>query len=260
MTHDRNLKVYAEGPVGIMQLDRPQKYNCLSMSIFEELEEAVGQFEEQKDVAALMICASGKNFCTGAELDEVETVRAHEDALKQFLHVGHRALDRLEQSPLPVIVAVEGLCLAGGLELMLACDIVIAGQSARFGDQHGQFGLVPGWGGSQRLPKVIGVRRALDLFLSVRWINAGVAEQWGLVNYVVADGEAYSAALQYAAKMADRSADGIARMKHLARVADSEQIQAAKKREIDAATSAVMGEAVSEGLMAFKEKRKPVFR
>src|SRR3546814_12056265 len=104
--------------------------------------------------------------------------------LESFIRNGHETLKLIEQSPLPAVCAVQGLCLAGGLELFLSCDVAFAARSAKFGDQHSRYGLVPGWGGSQRLPRTIGSRRALDLCLSARWIDAAQAESWGLVNYV----------------------------------------------------------------------------
>ena len=99
--------------------------------------------------------------CAGGEAD-----------LRDFLALGHSVLDRIEASPLPVVAAVQGLCLAGGIELALACDVVFAAEDARFGDQHAAFGLIPGWGGSQRLTRAVGLRRALDLMYSARWLDA----------------------------------------------------------------------------------------
>lgn len=253
------LNIGSEGRVGIIELARPEKFNCLSMDLFREFESALDVFEQSDDIAALVICGQGKNFCTGAELDEVEMIRADESRLREFMELGHHVLDRIENSRLPVCAAIEGLCLAGGLELMLACDIVLAGRSARLGDQHGQFGLVPGWGGSQRLPKVVGQRRALDLFLSVRWLDSKEALEWGLLNYVVDDGEARSAALAYAEKIGTRSATGMTLMKQLAHIRDRDAMRVGKKAEIDIAVSALMSADVAEGLAAFKEKRKPNF-
>lgn len=253
------LNISREGRVGVIELARPEKFNCLSMGLFRELESALDAFEQSDDIAALVVCGQGKNFCTGAQLDEVEMIRTDESRLREFMELGHHVLDRLENSRLPVCAAIEGLCLAGGLELMLACDIVFAGASARLGDQHGQFGLIPGWGGSQRLPKVVGQRRALDLFFSVRWLDSKEALDWGLLNYVVDDGEAKAAALAYAQKLGTRSAAGMAHMKKLARIADQEVMRVGKKAEIDIAVAALMSADVAEGLAAFKEKRQPDF-
>ena len=117
---------------------------------------------------SVLLRAQGKQFCTGADLEDVRECASRSE-LAEFMTLGHEVLRRLEASPLPVVAACQGLCLAGGLELMLACDVVFAARDARFGDQHAQFGLVPGWGGTQRLPRLMacGARstcsiRALD--------------------------------------------------------------------------------------------------
>lgn len=259
MTLASLIKVEKRGRVGVITLARPDKFNCLSSAVFREIEAAVNDFENDDNIAAIVVAGLGKHFCTGAELDEVNVVRDDPEQLLEFLKLGHRVLNRLEESPLPVCVAIEGLCLAGGMELMLAADIVFAGRSARFGDQHGQFGLVPGWGGSQRLPRIIGQRRALDLFFSVRWIEAKDAESWGLINYVVEDGSALTSAISYAEKIGTRSAAGMALMKRLARVVDRDAMISSMNVEIEVARSALTSMDVEEGLNAFKSKRDPVF-
>ena len=121
-----------------------------------------------------------------ADLAEV-LERLEGDTFDDFVARGHAVLRNLECAELPVVVAVHGLALAGGLELVLAGDVVFAAASAKFGDQHARYGLVPGWGGTQRLPRIVGARRALDLMFSARWIEASEARDWGLVNYVVDD-------------------------------------------------------------------------
>ena len=134
-----------------------------------------------------------------------------------FIAQGHRVLCRLEASPLPVVMAVQGLCLAGGLELALAGDVILAAEGAKFGDQHAQYGLVPGWGGSQRLPRRVGLTRALDLMFCARWLTAAQARDWGLVAQVVPDAELRQQALAYCEQLATRSQPGLAAMKRLAR-------------------------------------------
>ncbi len=253
------LKVWREGKVGIIELAKPEKFNCLSVHIFEQMGKALEAFEDDPSVRVLLIQAQGKNFCTGAELDEVKEVRDNNQALRHFLATGHRVLQELEASRLPVVVAIQGLCLAGGMELMLAADVVYAAQGAKFGDQHAQFGLVPGWGGSQRLPRIVGLRRAMDLFLNVRWIDAATAESWGLVNYVVQDGEVQSAALDACHKMTERSGNGLNWMKKLAREGLDGTLQAGLKREEKKLFKLLKSDDVAEGLAAFEARRKPEF-
>lgn len=247
--------------VGIIELARPDKFNCLSLAVHAALEEALDKFESPgSGVRAVLVRAQGKNFCTGADLAEVKAMLGNAEALRAFTGAGHRALRRLAVSDLPVVAACQGLSLAGGIELMLACDVVFAADDARFGDQHAQFGLVPGWGGSQRLPRIIGPRRAMDLMLSARWIDAATALQWGLVNFVVTPDALADAALDYCTKLAARSPAGIATMKRLARQGLGGPLELGLQLEEEVASAALMHEDVSEGVAAFEARRTPAFK
>ncbi|MFZ2661345.1 MAG: enoyl-CoA hydratase/isomerase family protein [Rhodoferax sp.] len=247
--------------VGIIELARPEKFNCLSLSVHAGIEAAIDGFEKpDSGVRAILIRAQGKHFCTGADLDEVKALRGDPAGLKHFISYGHSVLKRLERSDLPVVAACQGLTLAGGSELMLACDIIFAARDARFGDQHAQFGLIPGWGGSQRMPRMVGLRRGLDLFFSARWIDAATAEQWGLVNYVVEPEQLGEAALAYCSKIATRSRIGMATMKRLARQGLEGSSEVGLQLEEDLASAALLDDDVSEGLAAFEARRTPVFK
>ena len=139
------VSVTTQDRVGIIELARPEKFNCLSMRAWELIDDARRRFEGDPTVRAIVIRAQGKNFCTGADLDEVKGMGPDLDKVHAFVDRGHKALLALEASPVPVVAAVQGLCLAGGLELMLGADVVFAARSARLGDQHAQYGLLPGW-------------------------------------------------------------------------------------------------------------------
>jgi enoyl-CoA hydratase len=160
---------------------------------------------------------------------------------------------------LPVVAAVHGLALAGGLEIMLACDVVFAGTGARFGDQHAQYGLVPGGGGSQRLPRIVGLRRALDLMYTNRWLDAQEAERWGLVNYVVADDELFDQALAYCEDLATKSRSGLAAMKRMSRQGLEGSLDAGLTLEAREVVDALLSDDTAEGLAAFQERRPPEF-
>jgi enoyl-CoA hydratase len=248
-----------DGSVGIIRLNRPDKFNCLSLGVMQGIAAALDGFEADPAVRALLIASEGKQFCTGADLQEVLGLREDRAALTQFITTGHAALCRLEASPLPVVVAVQGLCLAGGLELMLSCDVAFAGQTAKFGDQHGAFGLVPGWGGSQRLTRTIGMRRAMDLFLSASWIDATVAKEWGLINRITKDAALRADALGYCRALAERSRSGIALMTRLARDGLSGSLADGLRLEQDLVVDALLTPDVTEGLAAFQARRKPNF-
>jgi enoyl-CoA hydratase len=249
-----------DADVGVIELARPEKFNCLSVAVHEGIAAAIDAFERpESGVRSLLLRAQGKHFCTGADLEEVRGLRERPAELGHLLALGHAVLRRLEASALPVVAACQGLCLAGGLELMLACDVVFAARDARFGDQHAQFGLVPGWGGSQRLPRSIGLRRALDLFYSARWIDADTAERWGLVNHVVDADRLDAEALAYCHAIGTRSRGGLATMKRLARAGLEGSLDAGLALEERDATGVLLGADVGEGLAAFVERRKPRF-
>jgi enoyl-CoA hydratase/carnithine racemase len=245
--------------VGIVELNRPEVFNCLSTATLDGIAAALDGFEGDANVRAVLVRAAGDHFCTGADLDEVTGLLDDADALAGFIARGHAAFDRLEASPLPVVAAVHGLCLAGGLELMMACDVAFAARSARLGDQHSRFGLIPGWGGSQRLPRLIGRRRALDLMLSARWIGAEEARAWGLVNYVTDDADLAAAALAYARDLAAKSPAGLATMKDLTHRGLERSLAEGLALERGAAPKALQSPDVAEGLAAFREKRDPRF-
>lgn len=255
------LLVTRVGAVGIIELARPEKYNCLSVSVFSAMETAIDAFEQAgSGVRAILVRAEGKHFCTGADLDEVMSLRKDADMVRDFISHAHRVLMRLEASDLPVVAACQGLSLAGGIELMLACDVVFAAKDSRFGDQHAQFGLIPGFGGSQRLPRIVGLRRSLDLFFSGRWIDADTALQWGLVNYVVESDVLGRLALDYCDSLAARSRVGIASMKRFARLGLEDSLQSGLKLEEALASASLLEDDVTEGLAAFKERRAPRFK
>lgn len=254
------VKIFTDGPVGILELNRPEVFNCLCLAVMEAFDAGMRQFEADPAIRTVLIRSTGKHFCTGADLDEVKGKRNSRDELDHFISYGHSVLRSMETSDLPVVVAVQGLCLAGGLETMMAADIAFSGENARFGDQHAQFGLIPGWGGTQRLARLVGQRRAIDLMYSARWVGADEACAWGLINYVVPDAELHDQAMAYCKTLATRNGEGIAMMKRLTEQGLAGDLDAGLQLEIDEAPKALMSENVTEGLTAFQEKREPAFK
>ncbi len=255
------IVVGREGAVGVIELARPEKFNCLSLAVHRAFEAAFDEFERPgSGVRAVLVRAQGKHFCTGADLEEVKSLRHDAAKIEHFIRYGHGVLQRFEASPLPVVAACQGLALAGGSELMMACDVIFASSDFKIGDQHAQYGLVPGWGGSQRLPRIVGLRRALDLFYSARWIDAPTALAWGLVNYVVEPDKLAEASMAYCQQMTTRSRVGLATMKRLAREGVDQPLAGGLKLEQDVISRELMNDDVSEGLAAFEARRAPVFK
>ena len=242
-----------------MLLNRPESYNALSSEIVAGIDAALDEFEGNSRVRAILLRSSGKHFCTGANLREALEKRKDPEEWAKFIGDGMAVCSRLENSKLPVVAEIQGLCLAGGLELQMCCDVIFAAQSARLGDQHAEFGLLPGWGGSQRLPRIVGQRRALDLLYSARWIDASAARDLGLVNYVVDDADLQKAAMAYCNKLTERSPRGIAIMKELVSKGLGTSLEEGLRLEYEATLSYMQGAEADEGLAAFVEKRKPAF-
>lgn len=246
--------------VAVLTLNRPEKFNCISNALLAGIESGLGKAEEDADIRVIVLEAAGKHFCTGADLVEVKEHSQSREVLDTFIGYGHAIMQKLEASPLPVIAAVNGYCLAGGLELMMCADVAIVADDARLGCQHAQYGLVPGWGGTQRLPRTIGLRRALDLMYSARWLTAAEALEWGMVNQVVATDELAVVAIEYAKKLSTRNPEGLAAMKQLARQGIDLSLSDALVLEQKLAVPTLLSENVAEGLTAFGEKREPVFK
>ena len=260
MSEEQAVLSEIHASVGIMTLNRPEKFKCLSGALIDGLTAALDRFEADAAVRSVLIRSNGKVFCTGADLDELLARRETETGVADFIGAIHLVLRRLEASPLPIVAAVHGLALAGGIETMLACDVVLMAESAKIGDQHAQYGLVPGGGGTQRLARIVGPRRALDLQFTARWLGAAEAERWGLVNYVVPNEELFDRALDYCNELGRKSRDGLALMKRLTRQGLEGSLDdglALEQREV---AVALLTPDVAEGLAAFQARREPVFK
>lgn len=259
MSDDDAVLSKIDGSVGVMSLNRPDKFNCLSGALIAGMTAALDCFEADARVRAIMIEGNGKVFCTGADLDEMLARRETPAGVGEFIAAIHGVLRRLEASPLPVVVAVHGLALAGGIEVMLACDVAFMADSARIGDQHAQYGLIPGGGGTQRLARTVGLRRALDLMFTARWLDAAEAERWGLVNYVVPEAELHARTLAYCRALGKKSREGLAFMKRLARQGLEGSLEAGLALEQSQVAAALMSADAGEGLAAFQARREPDF-
>jgi enoyl-CoA hydratase len=256
-----HVSVRREGCVGVIELSRPAKSNAMSRSAFQAMRAAMDAFEQpDSGVRAVLVCAQGKHFSTGGDLEEAKAMMREPAVLDAFLRFVNGTLQRFEDSPLPVVAACQGLSLAGGLELALSCDVIFASSDARFGDQHVQYGLVPAWGGTQRLPRLLGIHRALDLMYSGRWIDAPTAQQWGIVSYVVEPGLLAQEAMRYCELLASRSRPGLAAMKRLSRAALDTPLSTGLRAERETVVQAMRGPDPSEGIAAFEAKRGPIFQ
>lgn len=207
--------------VRCITLSRPQRLNAFDTDMLLAIREVQLRLVDDPDPpGALLLSGSGRAFCAGADLHHINDIAREQRRYRAFLQALRDVVVGFEQLPQPVIAAVHGVALAGGLELMLGCDIIIAARSALIGDQHSQRGFVPGGGSSQRLPRWLTRPQARDLLLSGRWLSGEEAHAVGLVSRVVDDDDLARAALDLARELAGRNRSAMRRIKELARLAE----------------------------------------
>lgn len=240
-------------------LNRPQALNSITPDIVTAVNAALDRAEAD-DIKAVVLTGSGRAFCAGADLKFVRGVTGEgDDAFVPFLDSVFRMMERIEKFPRPVIAAINGITVAGGLELVLCCDLVIAARSARIGDGHINFGLLPGGGGSVRLPRKIGPTRAKYLLFTGESVPAEDLVAAGLVNEVVDDEDLLPAAGRLVAKLSDKSPLALRRVKSLVDDGMEQTIPTALRLELLATEVHAHSHDMNEGLAAFGEKRKPNF-
>jgi enoyl-CoA hydratase len=249
------------GAGAYVELRRPERRNALTMRMVGELEAALDAAEGDEDVRAIAISGAGGHFCAGADLDEVigamQTDGAGEDMalLRPLLAL----LVRLREVPKPVIAAVDGVCAAGGLELLLCCDLVIATERARISDAHARHGLLPGMGGAAGLVRSVGPFRAKELLFLAEFRSARDLAAIGLVNRVVPDADLAAAIEALVGELATRSPSGLRRMKAMANQAFDVPWPDAARSEFAQLEHAWRSPDLREGVAAFVERRAPVF-
>ncbi|MFN0089582.1 MAG: enoyl-CoA hydratase [Acidimicrobiales bacterium] len=188
-----------DGGVVLLTMNRPDALNALSVALRSEAVDALEALAADDAVGAVVLTGAGRAFSAGVDLKEIAAGR---DAPRPARKGGDDLVGALRRCPAPVIAAVNGVCVTGGFEVALACDLMIASSEARFADTHTRLGLVPAWGMSQRLPRLVGPARAKEISLTGNFVTADQAERWGIVNRVVAPAELLPTALALAADMA----------------------------------------------------------
>ncbi|MFM0479575.1 enoyl-CoA hydratase/isomerase family protein [Paraburkholderia strydomiana] len=241
-----------------LTLNRPEAMNSISPAVVQGLMHGLDLATTSNEVRAVVLCGTGRAFCAGADLKFVRST-GDADGVGSFLGDFLVLLNRLEAFPKPVIAAVNGMALAGGLEMVLCCDLVVAARSAQFGDAHANYGLLPGGGGSVRLPRKIGPTRAKYLMFTGEFVSAGHMKLAGLVNEIVDDPALLEAVGALAASIAAKSPLGLARMKALVDDGLQQPHETALRQELLMSALHEQSHDMHEGLAAFEEKRAPRF-
>lgn len=243
--------------IGWITFNRPDKLNALNRNVFEALGAALAALDRNDSTAVGILHGAGRAFAAGADIQDYVGISAED--YRAFMDVARRPVDMIEGHRKPVIAAVQGFALGGGFEVALACDLVIAAENARFGLPEPKLGLVPGGGGTQRLPRLVGRTRALELLLTGRILNAREAQEWGIVNRVVPTDELLDAATEMAHSIAAMAPEALALIKKLVGEGLDLPLPAALTLEQDTTAPLIVSDDAIEGIAAFAEKRAAQF-
>ena len=245
--------------IGIITINRPQALNALNSEVYQELLTAVQDMEADDEIKAVIITgAGGKAFVAGADIAEMRNMNVPEAA--EFVKLGNTAFSRIEDLAKPVIAAVEGFALGGGCELAMACDIRVAGSKAKFGVPEITLGIMPGNGGTQRLPRIVGKAKALEMIWTGTPIGAEEALNIGLVSYVTEAGAALDKAKELAKTIAGKGQVAVKTAKKAVNYGLNTNIKTGIQYEIALFSGLFDTEDQKEGMSAFLEKRKPEFK
>ena len=255
------IRTEPDGFVAVVTIDHPP-VNALSAPLLEELEAEVDRLDGDDAVRAILLVGAGERaFVAGADISEFPSLReataeAQESgAARGIQKLGHR----MDAARTPFVAAIHGFCLGGGLEVAMCCDIRVASEDAQLGQPEIKLGLIPGGGGTQRLPRLVGMGRALLLNLTGDFIDANTAYEWGLVEKVVPREELRETALGIARTIAARSPVSVGILRELTRTTRDLPLEEGLRREADGFRRCLESEDGAEGVAAFLEKREPNF-
>jgi enoyl-CoA hydratase len=249
-----------DGAVAVVTIDHAP-VNALSAPLLEELEAELARLDTDDAIRAIVLKGAGeKAFVAGADISEFPTLResAHDDnggSARGIQRLGHR----MDAARTPFLAAIHGFCLGGGLEVAMCCDIRVAAEDAQLGQPEIKLGLIPGGGGTQRLPRLIGLGRAMLLNMTGDFIDGRTAYEWGLVERVVPREEVQEAALAIARTIAARSPVAIGVLRELARTTRDLPLEEGLRREAEGFRRCLASDDGLEGVTAFLEKREPQF-
>lgn len=254
-----NIRVEVNQGVALITFNRPKALNALNSDLLAELSEALDKLTEDDTIRVLVLTGEGeKSFVAGADINELaklDTLKA-----KAFIHKGLSIINKLTEMPIPVIAAVNGFALGGGLEIAMACDFIYSSEKAAFGQPEIKLGLIPGYGGTQRLPRLIGVNRAKELLYTGNMVTAQEALQMGIVNKVVAPEALMDVVMGLASDLAAMGRVALRAIKQAVNQGMNTDLATGLRIETDAFAVCMASQDAKEGTSAFLEKRQPEFK
>lgn len=251
------MKINKESSIAFITFDRPKRMNAINSNVLDELESAINEIEADKSVRVIIFTGEGKAFIAGADIKELSKLRGME--ANSFIQKGVKLFRRIEKLSIPSISAINGYCMGGGLEFALCTDIRYASENAIFSFPEAGLGLMPGFSGTQRLPRIIGISKTKEIMFTGKKIKAKKAKFLGMIDQVFSEAELMNKTVEFAESIIKNSSTSIKSMKRAIDVGIDLNIDAAIELEKGVVTPIFGCQDQVEGFKAFKEKRKPNF-
>lgn len=252
------VKLEKQGKIGILTMNRPEALNALSFEVLNALNEMLDVVSSDDDIDVVIITGEGRSFVAGADIGQMKDLSSIQG--KKWSEFGNYVFMRIENMSKPFIAAINGFCLGGGNELAMSCDIRLASQKAKFGQPEVGLGITPGFGGTQRLPRIVGMGQAMELTLTGKIIDATQAKNIGLVNEIYAPEELLDKAIELAEQIVVNAQIAVRESKRVMRMGAHVDMQAAVELEALAFGVCCGTEDKVEGMSAFLEKRAKNFK
>lgn len=247
------VKLERQGHVGVMTIDRPDALNALNSQVLNDLNVAIDQAESDNEIYVVILTGAGRSFVAGADIGEMKELSSIGG--KRFGAYGGQIFLKLENMQKPIIAAINGFALGGGCELAMSCDIRLASEKAKFGQPEVGLGITPGFAGTQRLPRIVGVAKAMELILTARVIGAAEAKEIGLVSAVYPPEELMAKAMEMAEAICQNAQIAVCQSKRCIRMGMQTDIATGSAFEAEAFGVTFGTEDKNEGMGAFLEKR-----
>lgn len=254
-----NIIFQIDAGIATISFNRPKALNALNTALLEEFSQALDEIAADENIRVLVLTGAGdKSFVAGADINELAACNSL--TAKNFIRKGHNTLAKLQELPIAVIAAVNGFALGGGTEIAIACDFIYASENAKFGQPEINLGLIPGFGGTQRLPRLIGMNMAKELVFTGKMISAAEAGKIGLANKVVPQDQLMEEVMKTAREIASKGKVSLRAAKQAINFGMNADLSTGIHIEIDAFSLCYDSSDAQEGTSAFLEKRKAEFK